>query len=132
MNSASFTLPTDVVVGLGRDYVISLSNPAVATYEEHTSSTDKSLVVLREDSALMLAFGVQQLRISLANVFGGEVRSIEWFGYPSLTLVLWFGHTRTDGGVSIVTAPQSEKAWFVDAQRQLDPLVPGGVAWNVK
>ncbi len=132
MNSVSFNLPRETMVGMGRDYVQWLADPEVAFLTAGSVCHEKTLVVHKADRFLMLVFGGEELRISLDHIFGGEIRSAELFGYPTFTLVLWFGHTKADGGCTILTAPRSEKEWFVDLHRGLDPIVPGGVTWNTQ
>jgi hypothetical protein len=132
MNSISFNLPRETMVGMGRDYVRWLADPEVAYLTAGSVCHEKTLVVHKTARFLTLGFGRDELRISLDHIFGGEIHGAELFGYPIFTLVLWFGHSRADGGYRIVTAPRSEKELFVDLQRRLDPLVPGGVTWNTQ
>lgn len=129
MNSERFPLPKQVVAGLGTDSA-RLADAAVAQIMD-TTTKDPALIVSRTENALILELRGQALRISLVHVYGAYVSSNLWFGEPALTLVLRYGSTDDGSGVAIVVAPESEKKWFEDAQRRLDPIVPGGVRWTV-
>ena len=119
-----------MTIGNPRQYIAYLNDPSVAALRGG-SLDGRTLVVSVDESCVSFNLGGMLLTINISKFFGAYVFHREFGPNKFPSLAADFGKDRADGGHCLLTGPLEAENWYRILQQDLEPVLPGGVAWRI-